>query len=448
MVRLIKYLCVTAVACLSAITASSAILTVTPGNLGKSISTVGADEQELVIKGSIDATDYPALANLPDNIIKLDISSLVFEGGGVSTTDGKPGKIYSANELPDYAFFQKPITSISFPTSLVAIGKGALAETSVKSISLPAKCIEIGDYAFYGCQSLESVSSSVEGRMKVGDMAFANCGNLTTLRLPAATYYSGKEIFAGSGLKYLPTASAAGYGDYSFSSMTKLEGLELDPSVSYGKGMIMANPVLVSVQGMEGEIPDLFAAASPNINLYRELNGLENIGEYAFAGNASQTIVLSKGLNYIGPHAFSNALNLTGVDAWFLGSNLPEADETAFSGVDESKIMLYVTNESKDLWAAHPYWSRFDLRPGDSGVKDPVVMTAEDIFISSEEDRIAIKCGGPVGNFSVYSIDGKILHKSRSSDSEVSFNIPLSAGKVIVVRVDNGRADKSMTIMR
>lgn len=66
--------------------------------------------------------------------------------------------------------------------------------TSLESITLPSTVTEIGVFAFTGCKNLRNVSLN-EGLKVIGNMAFANCKSLEIIEIPSTITEMGKKSF-------------------------------------------------------------------------------------------------------------------------------------------------------------------------------------------------------------------------------------------------------------
>ncbi len=129
-----------------------------------------------------------------------------------------------------------------------AIGKNALSSTDVRRVSVCASVLTVGEFAFAGCRSLETVSlagvRTVNGfafwscpRLtavsfgatvsKIGGGAFKNCPSLKTVTLPSSSSTQIKKYaFTGTGLTKVyysgskPTAASGALGNASLSSLS------------------------------------------------------------------------------------------------------------------------------------------------------------------------------------------------------------------------------------
>ena len=118
-----------------------------------------------------------------DGTTQLNIISNTYSNGiGIIVFNGDIGII------GNYAFFNcSALTSISIPSSVTSIGESAFFNCSaLTSISIPGSVTSIGEYAFYGCSGLTSVS--IPGSVtSIGNSAFNGCSNITTLIISMTT---------------------------------------------------------------------------------------------------------------------------------------------------------------------------------------------------------------------------------------------------------------------
>ena len=129
--------------------------------------------------------------------------------GNLYTKDGKTliqyaiGKIDESFVIPDsvtsigdYAFYNcSSLTSVTIPNSVTSIGSSAFAWCeSLTSVTIPDSVNSIGNYAFHDCTSLASVTipNSV---MSIGSGAFYNCYSLTSVTIPDSVTSIGEYAF-------------------------------------------------------------------------------------------------------------------------------------------------------------------------------------------------------------------------------------------------------------
>jgi hypothetical protein len=94
------------------------------------------------------------------------------------------------------AFYnQKNLVNITFPSSLVAIGKETFYYcTGLTDVTFPSSLVAIGEEAFYGCTGLTSVVIP-DGTTTIDRYAFASCSNLTSITLSATVNKIGLDAF-------------------------------------------------------------------------------------------------------------------------------------------------------------------------------------------------------------------------------------------------------------
>ena len=121
----------------------------------------------LTITGTMDARDFKTLRDKLPLLSDLDISNVTIlaymgqEGTSYSYFDS----IYTADAIPDYAFYNVPQNR---------------AKKTLKTILLPTNTTSIGKYAFYGCTDLISIKIP-SFTDKIGQSAFINCTGITSI---------------------------------------------------------------------------------------------------------------------------------------------------------------------------------------------------------------------------------------------------------------------------
>ena len=105
-------------------------------------------------------------------------------------------------DFGDYLFYKcTNLRSVSLPDSLECIPRGTFFECrSLSGIVFPPGLIEIGSYAFFSCafQSVEIPESVV----KIGTMAFSDCSLLSDIRLHNGLTDMGDKVFDNTKWSY------------------------------------------------------------------------------------------------------------------------------------------------------------------------------------------------------------------------------------------------------
>lgn len=92
------------------------------------------------------------------------------------------------------------VQSVSLPSTLTSIGSNAFRNIKAKKIKISGNLSSIGANAFYGSNvnSFDLSDTKVEA---ISDYAFANCKNLTSVKLPKTLETIGEGAFCSSSLK-------------------------------------------------------------------------------------------------------------------------------------------------------------------------------------------------------------------------------------------------------
>ena len=170
----------------------------------------------------------------------------------------------------------------------------------LETITIPASVTIIGDRAFKNCSNLTTVTFSDGSRLAgIGDDVFYDCSNLGNINIPASVTGIGNNAFsycASLGSIAIP-ASVTGIGNNAFGYCTSLE------SVTFAQGSKLAsigNNAFWNCTNL----------GSVNLDECSELSG---IGSNAFSGTNLASITIPANVTGIGSYAFKNCSNLSSV---------------------------------------------------------------------------------------------------------------------------------------
>ena len=161
--------------------------------------------------------------------VKTEITNLVIPEGVTS--------------IGDYAFYScYGLRSVTIPSSVTSIGDWAFHNCSgLTSVTIPEGVTSIGDYAFRSCSGLTSVTI-LDGVTSIGNYAFAYCSRLTSvnspssvasLTIPSSVTSIGNYAFDHcSGLTSVTIPSnVTGIGNYAFSYCNDLQSVTFQEGV-------------------------------------------------------------------------------------------------------------------------------------------------------------------------------------------------------------------------
>ena len=162
----------------------------------------------------------------------------------------------SVTSIGDYTFYGcSGLTSVTIPNSVTNTGNEAFGGCSgLTSVTIPNSVTSIGEFTFYGCSGLTTITIG-SGVNKISTFAFANCSELTDVYCYAENVPStDSDAFYGSHIYYatlhVPTASIDAYRAVepwkSFKSIVALNGETIPDTPEPEK---CATPTIAFVDG-------------------------------------------------------------------------------------------------------------------------------------------------------------------------------------------------------
>ena len=258
---------------------------------------------------------------------------------------------FSVTSIGDWAFYGcSGLTSVTIPNSVTSIGEYTFFGCSgLTSVTIPNSVTSIGDYAFYDCCSLTSITipNSVTS---IGDGAFSGCSGLTSITIPNSVTSIGELAFDEcSGLTSITIPnSVTSIGDYVLNCCDGIKNTIIVndmfvylPKTYTGHYSIPENITKI-IGGAFSECSGLTSVTIPN--------SVTSIGGHAFyycSGLTSVTIPNS--VTSIGDWAFSVCSGLTSVT---IPNSVTSIGDWAFDSCDNLKNVYCYSEEvpSTNVW--------------------------------------------------------------------------------------------------
>ena len=186
------------------------------------------------------------------------------EDGTLSITGkGSMQNFTEGNMAPWYENREK-ITAVTIKKGITNIGDLAFYGcTSLQSISLPESITKIGDMAFAGCTNLDRVTLQ-EGLKSIGPNAFARCASLQTVRLPDGLLNIGYQAF------------------YRCSSLSTIRIPVTTTNLSESVFAYCSNLMQVVIESPIAKLPEWTFYGCTSLTSVSLPSSVQDIGEYAF----------------------------------------------------------------------------------------------------------------------------------------------------------------------
>ena len=251
----------------------------------------------------------------------LSAAAYDFESAGIYyniTGDNTVEVTYSDRDNNTYSgsiSVPETVTNNGTEYSVTTIGESAFKGSAVTSVSMPESITSMWQYAFSGCQNLESVALP-ESLTTLGYSAFKACKLLKTIKIPSGVTAIPDQCFDGcSSLESvtIPEGVTA-IGDYAFGSCN-LNALTLPESLEkIGGYAFTGNKSLKSVN-IPAKVKTIETQAFNSCGLTELVipEGVQTIGYNTFGSNSLKNLTLPSTVTSIGGSAFGNNNNLQSI---------------------------------------------------------------------------------------------------------------------------------------
>lgn len=218
-------------------------------------------------------------------------------------------------KIPAYAFSGAKIRSIQIPASVTSIEQNAFADSGLASISFAGNAITgIGDSAFYNCTNLTSVTLP-DGISEMGDGVFRSCTQLREVTMPSVQKLGINTFYGCTSLQSVRFGeNATTLGD----SRTEIVKLDEKPETLYANTFYGCSALKFVIFGEKiTKIDDgVFAGCTALETI--DLKKVTAIGNETFAFCSALTTVNGlERVKTIGDYAFYNC---NGMEKLNLGS--------------------------------------------------------------------------------------------------------------------------------
>ena len=222
--------------------------------------------------------------------------------------------------IGDYAFWDcSSLTSVTIPDSVTSIGSSAFYKCSnLTSVTIPDSVTTIEYGAFDGCRSLTSVTIP-DSVTTIGDSVFYGCRSLTSVTIPdsVTSIEMRAFIYCSSLTSVTIPDSVTTIGAYAFEDCTSLTSVTIPDSVTaIGNYTFKGCSSLTSVT-IGNSVTTIGDYAFSNCSSLTSViipDSVTKIGYYAFDGCSSLTsVTIPDSVTTIGTYAFQGCTSLTSV---------------------------------------------------------------------------------------------------------------------------------------
>ena len=209
----------------------------------------------------------------------------------------------------------------------------AFNSTAPYSIQIADNITEIGNYAFYNCNSIKVINTGTNGSIleRIGDYAFAGCDGIETFVIPKTVKYVGNNAFDGCSLAksitFAENSVIASIGEYAFANCSSLTNFAIPQAYNATSS---ESVTIINKNTFENDIK-LTSISLPNT--------LVTIDDYAFNECISlESLTLGSNVKHINEYAFYNCSSMTQLS--FASAPLETIGDYAFSGCESIKDLI------------------------------------------------------------------------------------------------------------
>lgn len=344
--------------------------------------------------------------------------------------------------------------TLTIPESVQTIGKGAFSYCSglTGSLSIPPSITSIENETFYKCSGLNGFLTIPNSVTSIGNYAFAYCSGLTgdliipnsvkkidhsaflscsgftgVLSIPSSLSVIERRVFNGcsnlSGQLTIPSSITV-INESAFGNCSSFTGSLIIPSTV----QIMGNMIFEYCSGIES----VTISASVNSFGYGAFQYCSNLSEINITSNINtipyvaffkctklKTFTIPPTITSIEEQAFSGCNNLIAIIA---NKNTPidlRSTSLVFLGVNKSNCILYVPENSRNLYANAFQWKDFIniIEMTSVSVKLELANRLK-LFPNPTTSSFQINGFSGIANVTILDLSGNILTKKTIIENE------------------------------
>ena len=245
---------------------------------------------------------------------------------------------------------------------VTSIGEGAFQNcTDLTSIEIPNTVTYISKNAFSGCVQLTEVNLPDKVNY-IGDQAFAGCTGLTNVTIPNSVRTLGWNTFYGcTGLTHVTLSQSLRQLSGTFAGCTSLTSVDIPRSVTVLDGTFTGCAALTAVD-LPSSLTTIgertFDGCSSLTSVYIP-NSVTSIGNMAFSNTALTDIEIPASVSTLGENAFYGCDQLGSVTSRSVNPPVM-ANSDCFSESAYALAMLVVPAAGYDSYRTTDWWNLFD----------------------------------------------------------------------------------------